>query len=39
MGCLSRPMKNLLPLFCLLVSSAVAADKQNFIIVKTDDMG
>ena len=39
MGCLSRPMKNLLPLFCLLVSSAVAADKPNVIIVMTDDMG
>ena len=39
MGCLSRPMKNLLPLFCLWASSAVAAGKPNVIIVMTDDMG
>ncbi len=32
-------MKKLLPFFYLLVSSAVAADKPNVIIVMTDDMG
>ena len=32
-------MKKLLPFFCLLVSSAVAADKPNVIVIMADDMG
>ena len=32
-------MKKILPLFCLLVSSAVAADKPNVILINADDLG
>ena len=32
-------MKKILPLFCLLVSSAAAADKPNVILINADDLG
>ena len=39
MGCLSRLMKKLLPLFCLLAISALAADKPNLVLIFADDLG
>tara|TARA_B110000495_G_C22806602_1_gene470996 strand:+ start:575 stop:787 length:213 start_codon:yes stop_codon:yes gene_type:complete len=36
---LSNPMKQLLPFFCLLVSSLVAVDKPNVILINADDLG
>jgi arylsulfatase A len=32
-------MKNILPLFCLLANSLVAADKPNVILINADDLG
>ena len=32
-------MKNILPLFCLLTNSLVAADKPNVVVIYADDLG